>query len=110
MSRLQELAEQMKANDDTATPMPTYRCHKKVWALKIKEIVLAEKPTSEEFDRILSDFGAVIVPEGHFGPFTVSPEFVSKHNPQVGGYYVVYEDGYKSFSPAQAFEEGYSRI
>ncbi|MCK9988658.1 MAG: hypothetical protein AzoDbin1_05130 [Azoarcus sp.] len=28
----------------------------------------------------------------------------------VGGYYVVYEDGYKSFSPAIAFESGYTRI
>ncbi len=27
---------------------------------------------------------------------------------EVGGYYVVYEDGYKSFSPAGAFESGYT--
>ena len=116
MSRLTELTEQMKANENTATPMPTYRCHKEVWALKIKEIVPAEKPTIEELDRILngdggaSDFGAVLIPEGHFGPFTVTREFVSKHNPQVGGYYVVYDDGYKSWSPADAFEGGYTRV
>ena len=30
--------------------------------------------------------------------------------PEVGGYYVVHKDGYKSFSPANAFEEGYTRI
>ena len=30
--------------------------------------------------------------------------------PRVGGYYVVYADGYKSFSPATAFEEGYTKI
>jgi hypothetical protein len=30
--------------------------------------------------------------------------------PQPGGYFVVYKDGYKSFSPAKAFEEGYTRI
>jgi len=24
--------------------------------------------------------------------------------------YVVYQDGYKSFSPAAAFEEGYTRV
>ena len=29
---------------------------------------------------------------------------------KVGGYYVVYEDGYKSFSPAEAFESGYKRV
>jgi len=33
-----------------------------------------------------------------------------EHNPQPGGYFVVYKDGYKSFSPAKAFEEGYTRI
>ena len=33
-----------------------------------------------------------------------------KHQPTVGGYYVVYKDGYKSFSPADAFESGYTRV
>jgi hypothetical protein len=28
----------------------------------------------------------------------------------VGGYFVVYDDGYTSYSPAAAFESGYSRI
>jgi hypothetical protein len=102
MSRLAELMQQMKANENMASPMPTYRCHKEVWALKIKEIVPAENPTPR--------FAAILVPEGHFGPFTVTGEFVSKHNPQAGGYYVVYKNGYESFSPAQAFEEGYSRV
>ncbi|MGF6308568.1 hypothetical protein ABIB82_002205 [Bradyrhizobium sp. i1.8.4] len=45
-----------------------------------------------------------------YGKFYVGGEYVRKHNPQVGGYYVVYEDGYKSFSPADAFEGGHSRI
>ena len=40
---------------------------------------------------------------------SVFKEFMDKHSPQVGGYYVVYKDGYKSYSPAQAFEEGYKR-
>ena len=40
----------------------------------------------------------------------LSPEYVAKHKPEVGGYYVVYEDGYKSFSPAGAFESGYTRL
>ena len=40
----------------------------------------------------------------------VSNGFMIKHQPQVGGYYVVYADGYKTFLPAQAFEEGYTEI
>lgn len=89
--------------------MPRYRCHKEVWALKIATVahnsVLAQLSGDE------SDGSALIVPadEG-YGEFRVDAEYVRKHNPQAGGYYVVYRDGYKSFSPAQAFEEGYTRL
>ena len=90
--------------------MPKYQCHKQVWALKIKEI--AHKPNPDATGNSAADsYGAVITPadEG-YEPFDVSAEFVSKHNPQAGGYYVVYDDGYKSYSPAAAFESGYSLI
>jgi len=29
---------------------------------------------------------------------------------EVGGYAVVYEDGFKSISPKKAFEDGYTRV
>ena len=94
--------------------MPRYRCYKEVWALKIKALEI-HKPTIEELDRILNGGeespGATITPEEDgYAPFTVSTAFVQKHNPQVGGYYVVYKDGYKSFSPAEAFEDGYTAL
>jgi hypothetical protein len=31
--------------------------------------------------------------------------YFTKHQPHIGGYYVLYKDGYESFSPAEAFEE-----
>ena len=40
-------------------------------------------------------------------PIIVSPEYMAKHQPKVGGYYVLYKDGYESWSPAQAFKDGY---
>lgn len=46
----------------------------------------------------------------HSAAIPVSKEWLDKHNPQPGGYYVVYQDGYASYSPAKAFEEGYTRI
>lgn len=87
----------------TATPMlPEYQSHKKVWALKIKAI----KRDGEGENRD-SDGSAIITPEEHgYDPFEVDAEYIHKHKPQVGGYFVVYKDGYKSFSPAKAFEEG----
>lgn len=81
------------------TPMPRYKSHKEVWALKIEAIQYQEGE------------GAMITPaDAGYAPFPVDAAYVNKHDPQVGGYYVVYKDGYKSFSPADAFEDGYALI
>lgn len=89
--------------------MPKYRSHKEVWALKIASI---------EFDRAKADAegretdgSATITPaEEGYAPFKVDAAYVKKHEPKAGGYYVVYQDGYKSWSPADAFESGNTRI
>ena len=82
---------------ETGRAMPRYRCHKEVWALKIA--------------RIGGEQGFTIYPadEG-YAPFDLPAEYFMKHAPQIGGYYVVYKDGYRSFSPAEAFEDGYTLI
>lgn len=84
--------------------MPRYRCHKEVWALKIKSVVPdGSAPRGAEGSCILT-------PEDEgYAPFRVDADYCLKHNPRAGGYYVVYADGYKSFSPAKAFEDGYTR-
>jgi hypothetical protein len=85
--------------------MPRYKCHKEVWALKIADIKDPTEPGNE------SDGSRIIVPaDAGFAPFRVEHGYVHKHKPEVGGYYVVYADGYKSYSPAKAFEEGYARV
>lgn len=81
-----------------AREMPRYTCHKQVWALRIAKLDQQEA-------------SVVITPnEDGYSPFTVSSEWAERHKPEVGGYYVVYKDGYSSYSPADAFEEGYSRV
>lgn len=85
--------------------LPRYVCHKKVWALKIKDIFLIGN-----IDQGITG-GAEIVPEdSRYAPFDVDASYIEKHKPTEGGYYVVYDDGYKSFSPAKAFEDGYTRL
>lgn len=40
----------------------------------------------------------------------VGVEYFKKHNPKASGYWVMYENGYMSWSPADVFEGGYKRI
>ena len=89
--------------------MPKYQSHKQVWALKIKEIVFDHDLAKA--DNRETDGSATITPEDDgYAPFKVDHAYCRKHEPKVGGYYVVYEDGYKSFSPAEAFEGGYTKL
>jgi hypothetical protein len=87
--------------------LPRYRCFKEVWALKIESVEGVQFPE-----------GARIIPvDPGYAPFLVDAEYVRRNcgaagrlSDLVGGYYVVYKDGFKSWSPAEAFEQGYSRI
>ena len=93
--------------------LPRYRCHKEVSALKIKSIVFDQPVTLGDDNSVLGAnlTGASITPEdGRYGPIHVDADYLARHKPAVGGYYVVYKDGYKSYSPADAFEDGYTLI
>jgi hypothetical protein len=90
----------MDEQSNVATELPRYKCHKEVRALKIQAI-----------DWTAPGDGAIITPEEPgYSSFQVAGPYCRKHHPQPGGYYVVYKDGYTSFSPAKAFEEGYTRL
>lgn len=95
---------------DVGREMPKYQCHKQVWALKIAAVEHKSNPDKTGRTAATS-YGAVLTPadEG-YAPFDVPASYVEKHGPEAGGYYVVYADGYKSYSPAEAFEDGYTRI
>ena len=82
-----------------APTLPRFQSHKIVEAAKIAEIIC------------LPAGGCFLVPD--FAPdnrITVSDAYMEKHKPVVGGYYVKYADGYESFSPAAAFESGYTPV
>lgn len=84
-----------------ARELTRWKSHKTVWAEKIIQVEAAH---TAGIDRVPSA-------KLHFadGSIVVDHDYLAKHNPQAGGYYVVYGDGYASFSPAKAFEEGYAR-
>ena len=87
-----------------AGEMPRYRCHKEVWALKIASVHHHPPGCGDPVEVMLTP------DDTRYAPFLVRREYVEKHHPVAGGYYVVYTDGYTSFSPAKAFEDGYTRI
>lgn len=80
--------------------LPKYKSHKEICALKIAAI---------EFNEIGS---AKIAPANKdYELFTVTAyreKFKGSENDL--GYYVKYKDGYESWSPTAAFEDGYTLV
>ncbi len=73
--------------------LPRYRSHKQVWALEIAQV----------------DGLKLMFTDKTFAPATMTPDMFARYFPVPGDFYVVYADGYKSFSPRKAFLEGYTR-
>lgn len=87
---------------NTSIELPRFKSHKEVRAAKIKG-----------YERVWDDRGVCTGWMIHFvggGHANVGGQWMAEKRPEPGGYFVVYEDGYTSFSPAQAFENGYTRI
>jgi hypothetical protein len=85
--------------------IPKYRAHKVVEALKIKVVSV-----DETTDRTLT---VVLFPEDpRFQPFPVPQDWYMRNKPASGtldgGYWVRYDNGYTSWSPAKAFDDGYT--
>lgn len=87
---------QTQSKPDPLFSLPEYQCHKKVKAAQI--IGIKPLPDCCVLELKIRD-------ETIF--YEVSDSYRVKHNPDFGGYYVRYEDGYESYSPAAAFESGY---
>jgi hypothetical protein len=83
-----------------AAEMPRYRAYKEVHALKIAAIEFA------------ADGSAKIAPaDVGYAVFETESGFRTKFHGDENdpGYFVMYADGYVSWSPTAAFEEGYTR-
>jgi hypothetical protein len=82
---------------------PKYESHKVVQAAKI---VWVGKSAPDGAKIVISVEAVEDGPREYFEP-TV-PEMAQKA--EVGGYAMLYPDGFKSISPAKAFEEGYTPV
>lgn len=72
---------------------PKYESHKTVQAMPITGI---------------TPDGVVLVGATHERFDPTEPAMAKRA--EVGGYAVIYEDGFKSISPKKAFEDGYTRV
>ena len=81
---------------------PIYVCHKEVRALKIKEVVDHGTDTTSDDNPIVK----IMFEREEFEPIICNLR--GKPTPEAGWYAIRYNDGYVSFSPAKAFEEGYT--
>lgn len=114
----------MNGSTTAMTPLPLYQSHKKVWALKIKTVIPASSidvgktpADGPEWAVIAQGIGArelgsgvLVFENGSFCPRNVTKEYMEKHKPEAGGYWVQYEDGYESWCPAAVFEAGNTRV
>lgn len=90
----------------TGKGMPRYKSHKQVWALKIESVDYHHKGHDCESDGT----ALMVFTDKDYPSLMMDRAYCNKHRPEKGGYYVLYQDGYTSFSPAEAFESGYTKI
>lgn len=81
--------------------MPKYISHKTVWALEI--------------DTVTNDVDAagakmLTFRDKGYAKMRAPLDMFARYVPVPGDFYVVYADGYKSFSPCKAFLEGYTKV
>lgn len=72
--------------------LPRWKCHKEVDGFQIDRIV--------GNSLISADANVFVI---------ASDGYMEKHKPFAGGYFVRYDNGHESFSPAEPFENGYSQ-
>lgn len=75
---------------------PLFRCHKLVHAARIVDF-----DYTTDAEQVVLRFD---------GAPSITVPLTEVRGIEAGGYLVQYADGYRSFSPAKAFEEGYTRI
>jgi len=78
--------------------MPRYRCIKCVSAAKITTLLT-------HVDGVLDL--EMVGPNGEKYKTRMSADWNRQHMPDKGGFLVLYDDGYMSYSPARPFDEGY---
>lgn len=99
-----------KPSQDLLVPdgLDAYVSHKTVHAMRIEQIVDGQEEVNGE---VVGANTRNLIGTDRDGDVIINTpiEWVNHFKPQVGGYFVQYQDGYASYSPAEAFEQGYTK-
>lgn len=99
----------------TLPNLPRWRCHKVVTAAKIVGYGPMRVGDDAAYKLALDAEGDphVLVSMEWMrkrAPGLLGDDGISPTGPVSGGYFVIYEDGYTSWSPTESFESGYTQI
>lgn len=89
----------MAEQNTKSAELPLYQSLKQVRATKILKMYPAPRQEGELKTKFIL--------ETEHGIIMVDDKYMDKHQPQLGGYYVRYKDGYESWSPVDAFDDGH---
>ena len=85
--------------------LPRWVSHKTVWGDQIDAILPSTMAGAVSDDVYSGDIWLLKCGVG----IKVTRSLIARGEPKPGDYYVRYADGYESWSPAKAFEDGYRR-
>jgi hypothetical protein len=94
--------EETMAETQDGPILARFRCHKIVAAGEIRGLINGDNGKVEAL--------MVQTADGTNSEVCPGDGFFARKTPALGDYYVVYDDGYASWSPASAFEDGYTKI
>lgn len=86
--------------------MKTMQKYKSIKHVRAERIDLMERPVCEDGDECPVTYLRL----SNGTNVAVTSAWCVKHDVEVGGYYVIYENGYESFSPAGVFESCSTKI
>lgn len=90
---------------------PEYKSHKIVRAGRITQLAQeGDLAMKQQVTLIFGELARQVDGEIEVPTVDVTAEWYVKHGVHTGGYYVIYEDGYTSFSPEEAFVSGYTKV
>lgn len=87
-------------NGTDYSALQQWKCHKIVKAGLISAITIVSNKAEDGFDSVMVHVGDK--------RYEVSLKWLAEKKAKIGGYFVVYDDEYVSYSPSKAFEDGYA--